>query len=262
MTDTRPEPPPDGATERERYSHGYDPKMVEYLGRRNVRNEAAFLAPHLRPGMSLLDCGCGPGALTTDLAELVAPGRVVGIDIAPQQVTLAQEHAQSRGVSNVMFQAGNIYELPFPDRSFDVAFAHTVLQHLADPAKALREMYCVLKVGGLVGVREEDTGGMVFAPSNGGDPYLARRHRAVLHESGFGRVIGSASCECYGAPEATKWFGEVMARFMPSNLETGVRLGWVDAESVERMGAAWKAWGEHPDAFFAILRCEAIGWRV
>jgi ubiquinone/menaquinone biosynthesis C-methylase UbiE len=193
-------------------------------------------------------------------------------------VTLAQEHVRKRGVSNASFRVGSIYELPFPDCSFDVAFAHTLLQHLADPVKALREVYRVLKAGGLVGVREEDTGGIVFAPSNalldqswdlyvrswkqnGGDPYFARRHHAVLREAGFVRVSGSASSECYGTPQVTQWFGEMMARYIPSNLETAVHLGWAHSELVDRMGAAWKAWGEHPDAYFAALLCEAIGWR-
>ena len=278
MTDARSERASTGARASEQYSHGYDAKMVAYLERRNARTEAAFLVPHLRTGMSLLDCGCGPGTLTTDLAELVAPGQVVGIDIAQSQVTLAQEHARQRGVSNVTFRAATIYELPFPDRSFDVAFAHTVLQHLAEPIRALREIHRVLKAGGLLAVREEDTAGVVFAPSNllldqswdlyvrawkhnGGDPYFARRHRAVLREVGFVRVVASASCESYGTPEATRWIGEVMARYIPSNLETAVRLGWADAELVERIGAAWKSWGEHPDAYLAILRCEAVGWR-
>jgi hypothetical protein len=52
-----------------------------------------------------------------------------------------------------------------------------------------------------------------------------------------------------------------MARYMPSNLETAVRLGWADGELVQRIGDAWTAWGEHPDAFLAILRCEAVGWK-
>jgi hypothetical protein len=144
--------------------------------------------------------------------------------------------------------------------------------------RALREVYRVLKVGGLIGVREEDTGGIVFAPSNalidqswdlyvrswkhnGGDPYFARHHRAVLREAGFVRVSASANCDSFGTPQATQWLGEFMARYIPSNLETALRQGWVDNELVERMSTAWKAWGEHPDAFAAVLRCEALGWK-
>jgi ubiquinone/menaquinone biosynthesis C-methylase UbiE len=276
MTDIRPEQPLQ--SEHEQYTHGYDPKYIGYLETRSAKRDAAFLLSHLRAGMSLLDCGCGPGTLTLDLAELVAPGQVVGIDIGRDQVTLAQEHARKRGVSNVSFREGTIYELPLQDQSVDVAFADTLLQHLADPAKALREVYRVLKVGGLIGVREEDTAAIVFAPSNalldqswdlyvrawkhnGGDPYFARHHRAVLHEAGFVEVIGSASCEVYGTPQATQWLGDVMARYIPSNLETAVRLGWIDGELSERMGAAWKAWGQHRDAFLAAMLCEAIGWK-
>jgi ubiquinone/menaquinone biosynthesis C-methylase UbiE len=44
---------------------------------------AAFLAPYLQPGMRLIDCGCGPGSITADLAQLMAPGLVVGVDLRP-----------------------------------------------------------------------------------------------------------------------------------------------------------------------------------
>jgi ubiquinone/menaquinone biosynthesis C-methylase UbiE len=266
------------ASQQERYTHGYDSTFVAYLQGRTIARDAAFFVTHLRSGMSLLDCGCGPGAITIGLAEFVAPGQVVGVDIAANQIDLAREDALTRGISNIRFEVGNIYELHFPDHSFDAAFAHTVLQHLSDPVKVLKEIYRVLKPDGVVGLREEDTGGIVFAPSNdaldqswelyiktwrynGGDPYFARRHRAVLREAGFARIKASATCEHYGTPEATRSFGESMAPYMASSLETAVRLGWVDAASVERMSAAWRAWGNHPDAFLAILRCEAIGWK-
>ena len=47
---------------------------------RRTGQVASFLAPHLRAGMRLIDCGCGPGSITIDLARIVAPGGVVGID--------------------------------------------------------------------------------------------------------------------------------------------------------------------------------------
>ena len=42
---------------------------------------AAFVAPHLRAGMRLIDCGCGPGSITVDLVQMVAPGEAIGIDL-------------------------------------------------------------------------------------------------------------------------------------------------------------------------------------
>jgi len=139
----------DALVNQERYSHGYDSKYVEYLAGRTSSREAAFLTPYLQPGMSLLDCGCGPGTITIGLAKLVAPGQVVGIDIAENQIALAREVAYAQGVSNVKFEVGNINELPFPDRSFDSVFAHTVLQHLANPVRALKEIHRILKASGL-----------------------------------------------------------------------------------------------------------------
>jgi ubiquinone/menaquinone biosynthesis C-methylase UbiE len=65
----------------DRYAAGYDDGMQEYLKLHTVERCASFFAPHLRPGMSLLDAGCGPGTITIGLAVLVASGRrLVAVD--------------------------------------------------------------------------------------------------------------------------------------------------------------------------------------
>jgi ubiquinone/menaquinone biosynthesis C-methylase UbiE len=262
----------------ERYTHGYETQFVEYLEGRTTSANAAFFVPHLRPGMSLLDCGCGPGSITAGLASIVTPGQVVGIDIEESQIKLARAQAETQVIPNVRFEVANLYDIPFPDETFDAAFAHTVLQHLADPVRALREIYRVLKPGGVVGVREEDTAGVIFAPTNalmeqtmalyvrswhhnGGDPYFARRHRAVLRAAGFVRIEGSASAECYGTPAATQSFGKVLSGYFVGHLETAVKMGWMEQETLSDIGRAWEEWGRHPDAYFAMLRCEAVGWK-
>ena len=109
--------------------------------------------PYLKPGMSLLDCGCGPGTITLGFAEVVSPGRVIGMDVEESQVEIARSNAETVGLSNATFETANIYELPFDDNSFDAAFCHGVLDHLTDPLKALLEMRRVLKPGGVIGVR-------------------------------------------------------------------------------------------------------------
>ena len=65
---------------------------------------------------------------------------------------------------NVRFEVGSIYEIPFPDSSFDAAYAQSVLVHLREPLAALKEMRRVLKPGGVVGIVDGDAGGQVFAP--------------------------------------------------------------------------------------------------
>lgn len=123
-------------TQAEKYSHGYG-AAAERMMERPVSVNIAFFLPYLRPGMSLLDCGCGPGTNTVSLAESVAPGQVIGIDIAESQIDLARAHAAEKEISNVRFEVGTAYDLPFPDASFDAVFMHTLLSHLKDPPLAL-----------------------------------------------------------------------------------------------------------------------------
>ena len=111
---------------------------------RRTGEVAAFFTPHLHPGMTLIDCGCGPGSITADLAKMVAPGQAVGIDLRENALTQGRTLAQQRGLANLEFQAASVYRLPFVDASFDAAFTCAVLQHLSAPVAALREIRRVL----------------------------------------------------------------------------------------------------------------------
>jgi ubiquinone/menaquinone biosynthesis C-methylase UbiE len=180
------------------------------LERRTAATAAAFFLPHLRPGMRLLDCGCGVGSITVGLAAAVAPGEVVGIDIQPAQVERARALAAERGTANVRFELASAYELPYPDASFDAVFAHTLLLHLAQPARALHEMKRKLKRGGVVGIADPDHGAMLREPyiplvedahhllmrvvaHRGGDNFRARHHHQLLREAGFARPAAGAT---------------------------------------------------------------------
>ncbi len=106
--------------------------------------------------MQLLDAGCGPGSITLGLVEAVARGEVVGVDLQPHPGRAGRALAAASGVLYVRFELADIYELPFPDGSFEAAFAHEVLMHLREPVRALRELCRVLGLGGVVGGRDPD----------------------------------------------------------------------------------------------------------
>jgi ubiquinone/menaquinone biosynthesis C-methylase UbiE len=104
------------------------------MQRRTLTNCAPFLLRHLRSGMTVLDCGCGAGSMTLELAERVAPGEVVGLDMEPSVLDQARALASERGTDNVRFEQGNVYALPYADDTFDVLYSHALMSHLHEPA--------------------------------------------------------------------------------------------------------------------------------
>ncbi|WP_261763877.1 class I SAM-dependent methyltransferase, partial [Pseudonocardia asaccharolytica] len=128
------------ATATHSYGQGHAESVLRSQHWRSVDNSAAYLAPHLRPGMDVLDVGCGPGTITVDLARRVAPGTVVGIDASAAVLRQARANAERAGVRNVAFRQGDVLALDEGIGTFDVVHAHQVLLHLADPVAALRRM--------------------------------------------------------------------------------------------------------------------------
>lgn len=265
----------------QQYIHDYEGEHAKnVVGARSIGNSAGFFLPYLKPGMSLLDCGCGPGSITVGLAQAVAPGQVVGVDLAESQVDAAKARAEELGVSNAKFEIGDIYGLHIPDDTFDAAFAHTVFEHLSDPIKAAKEIFRVLKPGGLVGIRSSDFMGIIINPTNeilenawdiyskfrqhnGGNPFVGRKLRSILRESGFTNVQWGASYDHWTTPDEVKGFMDVMLieTTGPSIQERALESEWVAPEHFERTAAAWKEWGNHPEAITAVSQCEVVGWK-
>ncbi|MER0485022.1 methyltransferase domain-containing protein [Streptomyces sp. Edi2] len=107
------------------------------------------------PGQTVLDLGCGPG---TDLASLAqaaaATGAVIGVDHDRAAVDAARE--RTAGQHTVTVRLGDIHDLPLPDRTADRARTDRVLQHVADPVRALREIHRVLRPSGRLIMGEPD----------------------------------------------------------------------------------------------------------
>jgi SAM-dependent methyltransferase len=259
------------------YIQRANPAFEAVLATRTASNAAAFFLTYLRPGMRVLDVGCGPGSITLGLAEVVAPGAVVGIDLQPAQVEQARAEAATRGVTNVSYEVADLYTLPFPDGAFDAAFAHTVLIGLREPLRALAELRRVLRPGGVMGVRDPDWGTWLRVPTiplieqgfdvavrgvqhHGGDPFRARHHRELLLEAGFVRPEATASVSSAGSPEATRRHAVFMKAQLQGAARTALAEGWMDQAAVEAVVAAIDAWAERPDAFAAWTWCEAVGW--
>lgn len=258
-----------------------DDEKAAYLNNRSAQREAAFFLAHLKPGMRVLDCGCGTGSITLGLAAAVAPGEVIGIDREGAQLARARAAARASSVPNVDFRQAEIYALPFPDASFDAVMAHAVLQHLSAPEDALQEIPRVLKPGGFVGVREEDRGADLIYPltpelqqafdllmqawqAGGGDPYLPRRYRPLLRAAGYVNTQVSATCEVRADPTSAQLYARAIASFFHDAeiIDLAATNGWADRATLDAMYAAFLEWADHPDAFWCETWCEAVAWKA
>ncbi|MEU3217621.1 methyltransferase domain-containing protein [Streptomyces sp. NPDC006971] len=109
----------------------------------------------IRPGQTALDLGCGPGTDLASLAQAVtAAGTVIGVD--HDQATVGAARERTADQHTVTVRLGDIHDLPLPDHTADRARTDRVLQHIADPARAIREVHRVLRPGGRLVMGEPD----------------------------------------------------------------------------------------------------------
>ncbi len=257
------------------YTHGHHDSVLRSHRWRTVENSAAYLIDRLVPGASVLDVGCGPGTITIDIAQRVAPGPVVGIDSAPDAVEAAA--AAAAGTANLSLRVDDVYALEAEDDSFDVVHAHQVLQHLTDPVAALREMRRVCRPGGVVAARDAVYRGMSWFPldprldrwldvycavavANGGEPDAGSRLLAWAQEAGFSEVRSTASAWCYATADERTWWGDLWAdRISTTRLaDQALEQGHATRAELDDLADAWRSWAASDDAWFAVLHGELL----
>ena len=248
--------------------------------RRTAARNAEFFLLHLRPGMRLLDAGCGAGSITVGLAAAVADGEAIGVDVSDEAIEAARETASSAGRSNLRFEVADICALPFEDASFDAVFCHAVLQHLREPLGALRELRRVMRPGAVIGVADADLDGSLMSPADpaldaagrllhelrerttGGDLRVGKRLRELLHDAGFERVSASVRADSDGDAESARRTGAFWSAYYraPELREYALELGLATEVKLNAMSEAWLRWSESPGAFWARFWCQAVGW--
>jgi ubiquinone/menaquinone biosynthesis C-methylase UbiE len=142
-------------------------------------NRAAVILDHLdlRPGMTVLDIGCGPGRLAIPAARAVGPeGRVVAVDVQPAMLARAAEKAREAGLDNIRFEEARVGSGELGSPAADRALLVTVLGEIPDREAALREVFDALAPGGILSITE-----LVF------DPHFQsqRKVRSLARAAGF-----------------------------------------------------------------------------
>ncbi len=191
------------------YIHGYSEReQIRLFGQASTLTELLHCDTRYPAGSLVLEAGCGVGAQTVILAHNSPQARFSSIDVSAESLAHAESRVRRAGIANVVFREADIFDLPFPCQSFDHVFACFVLEHLADPGRALSRLGSCLKPGGTLTVIEGDHGSACFHPDGGnarraiaclvelqsragGDALIGRRLYPLLCKGGFAKILVS-----------------------------------------------------------------------
>ncbi len=233
------------------------PELIAYLAhlaRRlaTIRAED-FGRLRIGPGEAVLDVGCGAGEVCVELARRVgASGRVCGVDRSAAMIDAARAAAANAGAT-IDLQVAGIYDLPFPDASFDAVRAERVLQHIDDPKRGLAEMIRVLRPGGRIMVIDPDHSQWSLALETREHERVHEALRAQFLQShivnprsgiklrGLFRDAGLRDIDVLIRPLELSWEDYVPAAFLRQRLDTAVTTGVITAPEAAHFFAAQQA---------------------
>jgi len=171
--------------------HPLEAERLELKTKREKILEELKLVP-LHPGMDVLDVGCGTGAVTRILAERVAPGRVIGLDLSEERLSVAREIAEEQEVSNVEYVQADVRDLDPRDHRFDLAYSRCLFQYL--PGKVGQDTLVAMKrlarPGGRVTVADIDGNHLYRYPLDEEWGQLLEELLQGVEEIGFDAYVG------------------------------------------------------------------------
>lgn len=266
--------------EGERYVHGYSNREAErLLDQAGSVKELLHHDTAYPPGSRVLEPGCGIGAQTVTLAQNSPKTEFVSVDISSTYLKQARMRVAEAGVTNVELLQADLFDLPFPDESFDHVFVCFLLEHMDAPVAALEALGRMLEPGGSMTVMEGDHGSCYFHPESrealqawrclievqamlGGDSLIGRRLYPLLIETGFAEV--SVSPRMVYADQSKP---ALMDRFVRKTIvpmvegveETALSEGLITEEEWQRGIADLLAIADNPQGTFCYTFFKATG---
>jgi SAM-dependent methyltransferase len=261
------------------YPLGTDPLEVERLGFQHriwsPITDAFFERLGVRPGMRVLDLGCGPGFVSLELAERVGPtGEVVALDEAQHWTEWLAQKAKERGLPNLRTVTSRIEKADLQEASFDLVFSRWVFSFLSDPSAVAKLVARFLKPGGLLAIEDYNHEGVSIFPesdgfravvratralykSHGGDQFVMGRIPAIFAAAGLETVEIRPNVIC-GGPQsgAFRWADSFFPRFSAIYEQKGL----MSAAERKLFLAEWEARKQDPHAiFYSPMVVDAVG---
>jgi ubiquinone/menaquinone biosynthesis C-methylase UbiE len=222
-----------------------------------------------KPGMSIMDVGCGPGHAAMDIAQIVGPtGRVICVDESAQYLHQVSDQAKSRRLENVERVLGDVHDLGemLGDRAgkIDAAYARWVFCFVSDPERVVRGLAKLVRPGGCVAVQDYfNYETMTIAPKReefsrvvravgkswrdrGGDPDIMGRLPGLFRANGFEITLLSSN-QRVARPGEPVWYwpDSFWAVYVP-RLKA---MGYLTTEESESFMRAWRQASANPDVF-------------
>jgi ubiquinone/menaquinone biosynthesis C-methylase UbiE len=263
----------------EGYIHGYSREEQERLvGQAEYWRDSLILpAVRARAGQSLLDIGCGAGAVLGVIARGCPGVRVAGIDVAAEQIAYARRYLAD--IADVDLRQGDAARLPWEDASFDHVFMMWFLEHVTDSAPFLAEARRVLRPGGSITVIETDYDTFFSYPTDpdlealmaaqrelfrrNGQPAMGRQLGTLLAASGFRQVeSGPVGFHHFagGGGTALRDFATYLLGFLEPMVPRAARELELDEQRLRAGAAFLRALPERPMA--SLTQLVFRGWAL
>jgi ubiquinone/menaquinone biosynthesis C-methylase UbiE len=273
------------------HQHATQERLANYQTR-TLESTCSALKRYLRAGARTLDVGCSVGSITLEVARLVAPARVHGVDLEPKAVDKAKELASRSDVTNATFSVRTGSSLSFDDETFDITYSLNLFAWVPDPVAELREHARVTKRGGTViaantadlcslhfhppcpgltkfllawATLRESQDPTMFHDPNPGSRYFETFSGAELRRIGVHSYVDDAAYPLYGDRQriqrvADKLLERVDLKWSsPEAAEHLRRSGLIDDIMLDQARREIQQWAAHPYAFVAYLGFIATG---
>ena len=264
------------------YIHGVSEAEQERLRLLNsLLNPACIRELQLKPGLRILDVGCGTGIFATEMAEEVGPtGFVLGVEQSPLQLARAQQLIGSTNKLTLDFRQGDALQLPLKQEewgTFDIVIGRFLLEHIPTPRQVLAQMKDATRPGGRIVLADDDHATFTPMPSPpgfsivweaflrsydrmGNDPFIGRRLVTLLHDLGCKEIYNTL---IFFGSNASQTQFKAVAQNLIGNLDSAkdamLKYDLIDEDTYNTVIQQLNVWQEKPDAALWYGMCWADG---